>query len=82
MASMPPDLVVAALAFFRVGGLMLVAPVLSARTIPRMVRAGIAVLLTVLVLPTVGEVPSNLVVGPGTLVAELLVGLGMAWEPP
>ena len=77
MASMPPDLVVAALAFFRIGGLMLVAPVLSARTVPRMVRAGIAILLTVLVLPTVGDVPSNLVVGPGTLVAELLIGLGM-----
>ena len=74
---MSPELVAAVLAFFRVGGLMLVAPLLSSRSVPRMVRAGIAALLTVLVLPSVGVVPDNLQVGPGALVGELLVGLGI-----
>jgi flagellar biosynthetic protein FliR len=75
--SYPPELVAISLAFFRIGGMMLVAPVFSSRTVPRMVRAGFAVLLTILVYPAVGETSASVVVGPGTLVAEMIVGLGI-----
>jgi len=73
----PSELAGAALAFFRIGGLMLVAPVFSSRTVPAMVRAGIAMLLTILLYPAIGALPADIVVGPGTLLAEMVVGLGI-----
>ena len=73
----PPVFLVMALAFFRVGGLMLVAPVLSSRTVPAMVRAAIALLFTVMVLPALPTIPAGLVVGPSELAAELIVGFGI-----
>jgi len=71
------DVVATALVFFRVTGLMLVAPVLSSRSVPAMTRAALTVLLTVLMVPAVEAAPADLVVGPGALAAELVVGLGI-----
>lgn len=74
---MPPETVGAVLAFFRVSGLMLVAPILSSRSVPGTTRAALTILLTALILPAVGDVSTAGVVGPGALVAELVVGLGI-----
>lgn len=76
---MPPILIAMTLAFFRVGGLMVVAPLFSARTIPRMVRAALAVLFTVLLVPAMPPVPPAMIVGPYELAAELVIGLGIGF---
>lgn len=73
----PPVLIAMVLAFFRVAGLMLIAPLFSARMVPRMVRAALAVLLTVLLVPALPPVPSTMIVGPAELATELIVGLGI-----
>jgi flagellar biosynthesis protein FliR len=75
----PPLAVAGALALFRIGGLMLVAPLFSSRTVPRMLRAAFAVLLTVLMLPALPSLPPGLIVGPGALAAEMVVGLGIGF---
>lgn len=68
-----------ALVGFRVSGLMLVAPVFSSRTVPAMLRAGIALLLTVLLVPVVPALPAELVASPSILGREMLVGLGIGF---
>ena len=77
--TLSPFLVAASLTLFRVGGLMLVAPVFSSRTIPSMVRAGLAVLFTIVVWPALPPVPSTLVLGPVLLIGEMVVGLGIGF---
>jgi len=64
---------------FRVGGLMLVAPLFSSRTLPRMLRAGLAFLLTIVMLPAMPPLPPGMIVGPGVLFGEMLVGLGIGF---
>ncbi len=66
-----------ALVATRLGGLMLVAPVFSARTVPAGVRAALMVALTAAFAPVVlagGPFPA---VGPGTLMSELLIGFAL-----
>ena len=75
----PPIVIATTLAFFRIGGLMVIAPMFSARTIPRMVRAALAVLLTVLLVPALPPVPPTMIIGPAELGAELIVGLGIGF---
>lgn len=70
-------LVGGALVFFRIAGLMVVAPLLAARTVPAPIRAAIAVLLTALVLPTIPEVPPSVVLSPMALASEMVVGIGL-----
>lgn len=66
----------------RVSGLLLAAPVFSAMTVPRMVRGGLAVLLTVVLAPTVA-VPAGLapLSAPGlaVLAQQLLIGAAMGF---
>jgi flagellar biosynthetic protein FliR len=69
-------LVEATLVLFRVSGLMLVAPVLSSRSVPAMTRSALVILVTVLLVPAAAA-PEGLVVGPGALATELVVGLGI-----
>lgn len=56
---------------------MLAAPLFSSRTVPAMVRAAIAVLLTVLLVPALPPLPYAVTVGPAELASELVVGLGL-----
>jgi flagellar biosynthetic protein FliR len=67
------------LAFFRVGGLMLVAPLFSSRTVPAQVRASLAVLLTLLLLPGIGPLPEGFVLGPAAILVETFVGFGIGF---
>ncbi len=61
----------AALVAMRVTGLVLIAPVFSARTIPGAVRVGLVLALTVLLLPHARPQEA----GPGAMAAELLLGV-------
>jgi flagellar biosynthetic protein FliR len=70
----------AGLALFatRMGGLMLVAPVYSAKTVPGAVRTAVVVILTIALAPALlarGGPPP--VVGAVTLVSELLIGVAL-----
>ncbi|HEY0970394.1 MAG TPA: flagellar biosynthetic protein FliR [Gemmatimonadales bacterium] len=62
----------------RMSGLMLVAPVFSARTVPAMVKAGLVVLLTLLLAPAaqahVAQVPT---LTPAGVLGEVLVGFAI-----
>jgi flagellar biosynthetic protein FliR len=73
----PPILVTGVLVFFRVGGLLLIAPLLSSRSVPSPMRAGFAVLLTVILTPVVPGVPDGVALGPLALATELLAGFGL-----
>lgn len=75
----PPILIAVTLAFFRVGGLIAIAPLFSSRAIPTMVRGGLAILLTVLLVPALPPVPVGMVVGPSQLAAEFIIGLGIGF---
>lgn len=66
-----------ALALFRVGGLMLVAPLFSSRTIPLPVRTGFAFVVVVLLTPVIPVPPPGVAFGPMLIVGELFVGLGI-----
>ncbi|NNF12945.1 MAG: flagellar biosynthetic protein FliR [Gemmatimonadetes bacterium] len=66
-----------ALTLFRVGGLMLVAPLFSSRTIPLPVRAGLAFLLVLLLTPVVPVPPEGVAFGPTLIIGEIFVGLGV-----
>jgi flagellar biosynthetic protein FliR len=62
---------------FRVGGLVLIAPVFSGRTVPATVRTVVVVLVTWLLAPVAvvaGSVPE---LSPATCATETLVGFGM-----
>lgn len=63
----------------RVSGLLLVAPVFSARNVPAMVKAGLVVLLTVLMTPmaTAALEGATPVVTPATVLTEALVGFAI-----
>lgn len=67
------------MAFFRVGGLMLVAPLLSSRALTPQLRAGIAVLLTLFLVPHVVSLPADFVLGPTALLTEAFVGFGIGF---
>lgn len=71
------ELALSSLVLFRVGGLMLVAPLFSSRTIPAAVRASVAILLALLIWPLVPPVADAVVPGPGLVVAELVIGIGI-----
>jgi len=59
----------------RVSGLLLVAPVFSARMVPPMVKAGLIVLLTVLMVPVAtAHLPVAPELTPATVLGETLVG--------
>jgi flagellar biosynthetic protein FliR len=64
----------------RVGGLVLVAPVFSTRTIPTAVKTGLILLLTALLQPLAlaraGTIPQ---ITPATFVGETLVGFGLGF---
>jgi len=62
LAPWTPYLMTGALVFFRVSGFMLIAPVLSSRSIPLPLRASVSVLLTVLLTPIVTPAPAELVI--------------------
>ncbi len=66
-----------ALVLFRVGGLMLVAPLFSSRTIPLMVRTGYTLLLVVLLTPVIPAPPVGVAFGPTLIIGELFLGLGI-----
>lgn len=68
-----------ALVGFRVAGLMLVAPLFASRTLPVPMRAAIALLLTVLIVPVLPELPAGTVAGPGMFAREMLVGFGIGF---
>ena len=74
----PPIVVAMTLTFFRVGGLLLIAPLFSSRMIPLPVRGAVAVVLTVLLTPVLAPVPT-MAVGPAELAAELIVGFGIGF---
>jgi flagellar biosynthetic protein FliR len=69
---------VAVLLAFRLTGLMLIAPVFSAKTIPVMVRTAIVVILTILIEPlayaTAGTAPH---VTPATALGEMVIGFAI-----
>lgn len=69
--------VLLALTLFRVGGLLLVAPMFSSRTIPMTVRVAFAILLVAVLLPVVPAPPVGVAFGPSLIVGELVVGLGI-----
>lgn len=72
-----PFLLTGTLVFFRVAGFMLIAPVLSSRSIPLPLRAAASVLLTILLTPVVTPVPTETAIGPSTIMIELVVGFGL-----
>ena len=62
----------------RVGGLMLVAPVFSSRTMPTQVRTAIAILITILLQPVaLASMTSVPKITPQTFVSEMVVGLAL-----
>jgi flagellar biosynthetic protein FliR len=66
-----------ALFAFRVGGLMLVAPVFSSKVVPPMLRAGLIVLLTWLLAPVVIEPGAHPRLDFGSAMTETLVGFAL-----
>lgn len=58
----------------RVSGLMLVAPVFAARTIPPKTRAGILIVLVVLMMPVVAATSAPVRATPASVLSEALVG--------
>ena len=68
--------VVWALLLFRLGGLFLVAPVLSAAVVPMRVKTALVLLLSLLLLPGgTGLAAEDLAFSPAVVVSELCVGL-------
>jgi len=66
-----------ALALFRVGGLMLVAPFWSSRSVPLMVRSALTVLLVTLLIPVLQGSPRPDHVGVLSFVSEWIIGVGI-----
>ena len=66
-----------ALTLFRVGGLLMVAPLFSSRTLPAMARGSFAFILVVLLVPVIPPPPVGVAIGPVLLVGEIFVGLGI-----
>ena len=74
----PGGYALVALLALRIGGLLLVAPVFSARSVPMQVRAALLVLLTVLLIPVAaGRADAAPAVTPATMAAETLVGFAV-----
>lgn len=63
----------------RYAGLMLVAPVFSARTFPVMVRTALLVVLTLLSLPAAAMSAGPVAITPATLLGEMLVGMTLGF---
>jgi flagellar biosynthesis protein FliR len=62
----------------RVGGLVLVAPVFSARPVPMAIKTGLVVMLAVLMVPVAqGQLSAAPTVNPATLLGETMVGLAI-----
>src|SRR5690606_29497716 len=60
----------------RIGGLMLIAPVFSARTVPVLVRTAIMVVFTFLLLPVSNPAP-GVAITAASLLGELFVGFAL-----
>jgi flagellar biosynthetic protein FliR len=74
----PETVAVTALLAARIGGMLLVAPVLSGRPVPQMLRAAILILLTAVLLPpSVTNADPGALVTAATLVAETVVGFAI-----
>lgn len=63
----------------RLGGLMLIAPVFSARVIPPAIRVAVLLVVTVLLAPLATARPIVAGVAPQSLVSELLVGFALGF---
>jgi flagellar biosynthetic protein FliR len=76
--TIPPEMMSAlALLASRIGGLMLVAPVFSARVVPVMVRTALVLLLTIVLFP-IARLSADIVrVTPSTVASEMLVGFAI-----
>jgi flagellar biosynthesis protein FliR len=78
LTDLAPHAVLFALIATRLSAMMAVAPVLSSRTVPMRVKAGLVVLVSFIALPLVaaegGSVPSNGVAIAGLMVKEALIG--------
>lgn len=61
----------------RVGGLMLIAPVFSTKTVPMRLRTALLLVLTVLLLPAAGAAPATITVT--GLLADTLVGFAIGF---
>lgn len=60
----------------RIGGLVLIAPLYAARSVPVMVRTAFVLLLTFLLVP-LARVAAGVAVTPATLLSELLIGFAL-----
>lgn len=70
----------AALLLFRISGVMLVAPMLSARFLPLQLKAAVTALLVLLLLPAaLGAGGVDAQVNPATILGELLVGFTLGF---
>lgn len=73
----PGSLEILVLLSLRVGGMMLIAPLFSARPVPMMLRTGLIVLVSVLLHPIALEASSGVRLTPEAAIAETLVGLAI-----
>lgn len=75
----PRTLNAAALLLFRAGGVLLIAPTLSARSIPPVWRTAFVVLLTLLLLPAALAAEADPRITPAGVTCELVIGLGIGF---
>jgi flagellar biosynthetic protein FliR len=62
----------------RVGGLVLIAPVFSSTVVPRLVRVGLLIILTVLIAPVAFAGPhATIAITAASLASETLIGVGI-----
>jgi flagellar biosynthesis protein FliR len=77
------DLYVFVLLFARVSGLMVAAPILGNRSIPRPVKAGLALIFSLAVLPMtapkVGAIPDHLYLLAGQVLGDVIFGLSLGY---
>ena len=71
------------LVILRVGGIMTVAPIFGHRNVPKMVKIGLILLLSIILLPTLAnvpvELPSELFSMTGVLAKEVVAGLAVGF---
>jgi flagellar biosynthesis protein FliR len=68
--------------FFRIGAMLMVAPVFGTRTVPRRVRFGIAVVLTATIAPLLPPMPATDPLSPGgvlVIVQQVLIGVALGF---
>lgn len=73
----PGPLEILVLLSLRVGGLMLIAPLFSARPVPMMLRTALIVLVSVLLHPIALEAAPGAQLTPEAAIAETMVGIGI-----